>query len=209
MKQPKYSVGQTLQLLRPTLYDETKGEVTEVEKMFKRIDKYSGHFDPDGLVTRESDIETIKLPYEFDGETLKVNYDGRIETSKLYGFAYTIKTPKMLSIYSESGLSDKLLPDPEPIQEEMVACPTCKGSKTMTTSMSVYGSKEPPKKSTIECVTCKGLGEVTVKYAEAFQKVWGKENWCSCPKDYGAYHKRTNGQDYYFCVHCDKLLQIG
>ena len=116
MKQPKYKVGDAVQMKRKTLYGETTGEITRVEKVFQEVDAH-GNFDPDGLATLESTIESIAVPYTFDGETLTVEspqmdcgniiIKARTRVSKFKGYAYSVKSPKMNTIYSEGSLKKK------------------------------------------------------------------------------------------------------
>lgn len=111
MKTPKFKKGDRVQH-QLNLYNETTSEIVEVEKVFKRLDKHTGKFDPQGLVTRESDINSIKIPYTFDGETLTVTYPKGtlnrdrdiVEVAKFYGYAYVVESPKMRSVFSESSL---------------------------------------------------------------------------------------------------------
>lgn len=119
VKQPKFKVGDTVNCSR-TLYDETEGVVTEVERVFQDINP-DGSFDMDGLATLEHTISSIQIPYEFDGETLKVHYpasvikltDGELRqnaktrTAKFKSYAYTVRTPKMNTIFSERSLKLK------------------------------------------------------------------------------------------------------
>jgi len=206
-KQPRYSVGQTLQLKSKTLYDEVQGTVSSIERKYQRISKFTGKFDPHGLTTLEGSIKSISLPYEFDGETLIVTYnDGNKETSKFSGYAYTIKTPKMNSVYSEGSLSDKLIA-PVVNNEPRVTCPMCKGKKTI--SVTVHEGKKESS-TNIECITCHGEGTCTTSKAASHEH--NKNAWCKCkdPKVWNnPRHERSGGQDYYYCRVCTKLLQVG
>lgn len=114
LKKPKFKKGDVVS--HPfNLYNETSGRIIEVERVYKRLDKYTGKFDPQGLVTRESDISSIAIPYTFDGETLTLTYPKGslhgereiVETAKFYGYAYTVESPKMRSVFSESSLKIK------------------------------------------------------------------------------------------------------
>jgi hypothetical protein len=112
MKPPKFKLNQTVKC-KPTLYGETKGVVYRIEKVYARVDD-NGNFIRGGLHTTESSIENISLPYEFDGETLKVHYPEydygnfieKVVTrvSKLKEYAYSVRTPKMNTLFSESQL---------------------------------------------------------------------------------------------------------
>jgi hypothetical protein len=116
MKEPKFKVGDEVNTPK-NLYDETSGEVTQVEKIFQEVGD-DGKFDMDGLATLEDTIQSIKLPYKFDGETLNIRIpastiklrhgemreNARTRTSKFYGYAYTVTTDKMNSVFSEISL---------------------------------------------------------------------------------------------------------
>jgi hypothetical protein len=114
---PEFKVNDKVISKKPTLYGETEGKVTEVGKIFMELDSHTGTFKRGGLATEERDIKSIQIPYEFDGETLKVHYPeddygqwiekARTEVSKFYGYAYTVKTPKMLTLFAESSLKLK------------------------------------------------------------------------------------------------------
>lgn len=120
MIEPKFQVGDEVKTPM-NLYHETFGEVTAVEKIFQEVHSggaLDGTFDMDGLATLEHTIESIKLPYKFDGETLEIRIpastiklkhgemreNARTRTSKFYGYAYTVTTDKMNSIFSEESL---------------------------------------------------------------------------------------------------------
>ena len=109
---PKFQIGNAVRMSKKTLYDETEGMISEVEKVFQELHRNSDEIDTDGLMIRESDIKNICLPYEFDGEKyLSIQYSSDITCSvnrtkkyKFCGYAYTITTPKMSSIYPEKSL---------------------------------------------------------------------------------------------------------
>jgi hypothetical protein len=113
MKQPKYKVGDKVRMTSKNLYGENEGEITEVEKIFHELDR-NGEFKVGGLTTLESTINSIRLPYTFDGETLTIEMPqsdlgeiiikARTHISKFKGYAYTVKTPKMNTIISESSV---------------------------------------------------------------------------------------------------------
>jgi len=77
----------------------SRGKIVKVEKLFQET-LPNGEFDWSGLMTIESSIPFIKVPYEFDGKTLIVkmpetkigNYvdNGCTRTSKFSGYGYTI-----------------------------------------------------------------------------------------------------------------------
>lgn len=103
MKAPKFKVGQKVAMARPNLYGETVGVITEIQKCYKSEDS--------GLVTFESTIKGIRLPYTFENDVLTVHYPEREDDrfiekaytsiSRFYGYAVTVKTPKMLTIIQE------------------------------------------------------------------------------------------------------------
>lgn len=117
MNSPKFKIGDRVSCPK-TLYNEYEGEIIEIDKVFQDINP-DGTFDRDGLAILESTISFCKIPYEFDGETLKVHYpssdiklkDGFIHEnaktriSKFSGYAYTVKSTKMSSVFSERNLS--------------------------------------------------------------------------------------------------------
>jgi len=114
----KYVVDDKVEMSSPTLYGEREGVITEVRRMYKRLDKYalaqgSEIFDKKGLVTFEDTIKSICIPYTFDGTYLVVDYGNEDqyikgkEMSKFWGWCYTVKTPKMLTVYSERQLKFK------------------------------------------------------------------------------------------------------
>ena len=96
---PKYKVG--LRITAKTPKGTFTGKITEVERVFKDIDPFSGGFERGGLSTRESDIASIQIPYTFDGETLTITYpeekfdggsiDSRTRTTKFYDYCYTMQ----------------------------------------------------------------------------------------------------------------------
>ena len=110
MKNPKFKVGN--KVTHPhTLYNETEGEIVEVERVYAAVYD-NGAFEPRGLQHLESTIKSIQLPYRFDGKTLEVDmpadrFNSMAVTlvSRFHGYAYTVKTPEMRSIFSEKRLS--------------------------------------------------------------------------------------------------------
>jgi hypothetical protein len=104
-KEPKFEIGDKVSMKVKTLYGETHGEVVEAEKEFLELDRF-GNFREDGLIFSEREIDSIALPYTFDGETLTIEQPQR-EYSIVYkfsGYGYTIKTPKSLTSYPENYL---------------------------------------------------------------------------------------------------------
>jgi hypothetical protein len=110
---PKYKTGLKVKLLTPSLYGETEGEIVEIERTYKTLDKWildrTGEevFEENGLVTFENSIKSIKIPYTFDGTYLVVDFgqDDKFirgkRTSKLHGIVYTIQTEKIRMVLSE------------------------------------------------------------------------------------------------------------
>lgn len=111
MKCPKFKIGDIVSHPQ-NLYKEHSGEIVEVDKILKKLDDYTGNFEIDGLCMKESDLDLIKHPYTFDGHTLIITipagiYNSKKEEKRVYkehGYAYTIKSPLMLSIFSEKDL---------------------------------------------------------------------------------------------------------
>lgn len=99
---------------KKTLYGETEGVIVAIGNLFKVVHPGTNTFDSDGLVTDESTINSISLPYEFDGETFTVHYPEAdygtwirkafTDTSKFYGYSYDVRTKKMLTMYGEKSL---------------------------------------------------------------------------------------------------------
>lgn len=116
MKQPKFKVGDSVKMRTKTLYGEKEGVITRIEKVFSEVYE-DGTFNSDGLMTLESTIDSISIPYTFDGETLVVEYPetdygsfimkARKRVSKFSGYSYCVKTEKMNTIYPERSLSKK------------------------------------------------------------------------------------------------------
>lgn len=117
MKEPKFKIGDAVRMSSPTLYNETEGVITGIERKLKKLDSHCLErgvevFEDGGLVTLESSINSISLPYDFDGTYLRVTYpkgtlnrDRDVVTvSKVFGYSYVIKSPKMNSIYPEKSL---------------------------------------------------------------------------------------------------------
>lgn len=100
MKKPLYEIGQEVTFVDK--YHRThKGEIINIEKTYKEVES-DGSFMEGGLVTLESTISSIALPYQFDGEALKVEFPeskygdyvqmAYMKESRFYGYSYTIKT---------------------------------------------------------------------------------------------------------------------
>jgi hypothetical protein len=103
--EPKFSVGQRVRMVRPNLYGETEGVIVRVERNFKS---------ESGLVTMESTIKSIQLPYRFNGERLEVDHPeqdlgGFIQkaythVSVFSGYSYCVEAGSLRSIYPERAL---------------------------------------------------------------------------------------------------------
>lgn len=119
-KKPKYNEGETVTMKSPNLYGEKVGVISRVERIYKEVDRFTGKVDPHGLATMEGTISSMSVPYEFDGETLVIKYpDGRERKSIFSKYGYTIKSAKMNSLYSESGITREL-PKPEQVGEYFI-----------------------------------------------------------------------------------------
>lgn len=91
----KFSIGQNVKLLKPDLYGETTGKVVAVTRVYQTVFE-DGTFDMDGLAYAESEFDCFAVPYECDGQTLKVtNRDGKITIAKLKKLTYDVETSKM------------------------------------------------------------------------------------------------------------------
>lgn len=110
---PKFQSGDKVSLLSPALYGETEGTVIESERTYQATyDWNDTEIDEDGLRIRESDIDIISIPYDFDGETLTIHYppnptlyrDGKRKVYKLHSTSYTIDTGRIHAIYPEEAL---------------------------------------------------------------------------------------------------------
>ena len=113
MKQPKFKIGDNVSMRRKTMYGETEGEITAVDREF--LETYSnGSFNSRGLMQSERHIETIKLPYTFDGETLTIEHPQRdfgtfilkavTMVYKFKSYSYVVKTPRINTLYLEGSL---------------------------------------------------------------------------------------------------------
>lgn len=97
--QPKYKVGDRVGI-PVDLYGGREGVITEVQRGYQVIYD-NGEFDMDGLLNLEDGLESMSVPYSFDGMTLKVkmpraDYGKWIqkaytEVSKFYGYFYSDK----------------------------------------------------------------------------------------------------------------------
>jgi hypothetical protein len=113
----KFEIGNDVVTKKPTLYNETEGTITEVTRMFKAVCPYTGKIDRAGLCILEQEIVSMSVPYELDGDVLKVHMPERdygtwVQKAQTHvyvfnGFCYTVKTPKMNTVYSEKTLKLK------------------------------------------------------------------------------------------------------
>lgn len=115
VKDPKFQAGDKVSMRKATLYGETSGEVVEVRRVYQRVCPHTRSIDPRGLVTEESHIDMIKIPFERMGQNVfAVHYPERdygtwvekakTEVSVFCGYSVLVKTPKMLTVYSEKSL---------------------------------------------------------------------------------------------------------
>lgn len=114
--QPKFKIGDRVRA-RSRHDGEVEGEITEVDRTFMTIDPQSGRFKTGQMAsaTFERDIESIVLPFEFDGETLTIHYpemkftggsmDPHTEVSKFHHYSYVVKTPKWNIVFPEPSLA--------------------------------------------------------------------------------------------------------
>tara|TARA_R110000868_G_scaffold94947_1_gene261424 strand:- start:330 stop:692 length:363 start_codon:yes stop_codon:yes gene_type:complete len=110
---PKFEIG-TEVLHAPDLYGMTRGTIYNIDRIFQEIDPRTGQFDLRGLATFESTIKFTAIPYEFDGETLTVHFPesgfggwtekAKTQVSKFYGYAYSVRSAKMNTVWSERQL---------------------------------------------------------------------------------------------------------
>lgn len=116
----KYKIGEQL-VVTDGYYKDKTVKVIHIGKMFKETDERQ-NFVYDGLVTFESDINSIQLPYTFDGHILVVDFPEEIfdnfkreayrKTSVFYDYYYDVRViePEPLSQLvriSESQLKRK------------------------------------------------------------------------------------------------------
>jgi len=109
---PKFKVGDKV-IHKPDLYGKIEGEIIEATRVYAAVD-LAGNFIKNGLRIMESDISSIKLLYEFDGETLIIHYPaGRLSATeftkvyKFYSYNYVVTNSKMTSIFSQRALKLK------------------------------------------------------------------------------------------------------
>ncbi len=96
-KKPKFHIDDNVE----SIIDGKDGVIKEIRRIYSEV-TIEGKFKKNGLVQFEDNISSIALPYEFDGETLKVHYpEGDFGTwirkpftmvSKFIGYAYVVKS---------------------------------------------------------------------------------------------------------------------
>ena len=84
----------------------------------------------------------------------------------------------MTDISKQAGRAFRKHPPPvfETESEELVACPTCKGSGTNKVTMSTWGSSKPESVSYLKCRDCQGQCTVTQERATYLKDRWAR--WC-------------------------------
>jgi len=107
-KKPKFKVGDKVVMRSKTLYNETEGIITEIDKLYAET-RSDGTFEPRGLYIAESTIGSIQLPYTHEGDTLTVTYPGNYRRVKYVfkKYSYCVETPKMKTLYPEGSLKLK------------------------------------------------------------------------------------------------------
>jgi hypothetical protein len=128
---PKFKVGDKVSMKTKTLYGETEGVITHVERTYQRCDEH-GNPEPRGLNSLESMFYIPKdktlhdkpwqshgnkdITYEFAGPNMIIgrwhNGGSGFGGNKVFynvctKISYTIKTPQMNSIYPERSLKLK------------------------------------------------------------------------------------------------------
>lgn len=92
---PSFQIGDSVKLLLPDLFGEILGKVTGYTKVYQTVFP-DGEFDMSGLAYAESEFDCFAVPYECDGQTLKItNRNGKVTTAKLFRMAYDVQTAKM------------------------------------------------------------------------------------------------------------------
>ncbi len=112
-KQPKFSIGNKV-FCKPTLYGETEGVITDVDRYYTEVDE-ENNFVRGGLSHFEHNLNNISLPWKFDGYTLEIYYtpdphlyiNGKTKKSKFKGYVYTVKSEKMNTLFEEKSLKLK------------------------------------------------------------------------------------------------------
>jgi len=113
MKQAIFKIGDKVSMRRKTLYGETEGEIVSIQRTYQETWE-DGSFRYEGLCHLENDIKSILLPHTFDGETLTIDYPQRdfggfikkanTHVYKFSGYSYSVKTLRVLTLYSEKTL---------------------------------------------------------------------------------------------------------
>jgi hypothetical protein len=100
--------------------------------------------------------------------------------------------------------------------ENLVNCPTCKGTGKISITFSELGSKKPPEIILINCRDCDGAKQVTPQQAKSiirFTKEY-ENAWCKCgnPSKRSNFHPngiKNCSKHCYTCADCKKITQIG
>ena len=92
---------------------------------------------------------------------------------------------------------------------DMVKCPTCRGTKKVTSTIETMFDDTPDEVYQVECVTCDGTGEVSQELVDAMN-----DFWCTCGHKGGTTffddgeNERCN-KHCYACNDCGRLVQVG
>lgn len=115
MKQePKFKITDKVKHPKD-LYKDTQGEIYGIEKMYQECYSHDDMtFDPEGLTQLGSHIHNIQIPYTFEDDVLRVTFPEadygsfimkeRTNVYRFSGYAYSVKSPQMNSLFSESSL---------------------------------------------------------------------------------------------------------
>lgn len=88
-------------------YGSKEAVIERVERGFKECNERTGEFYSDGLLTLESTIKNICIPYDFDGETLKVHHTDHTRVARFNKFYYTVRVLELnqLVLLSEQSFT--------------------------------------------------------------------------------------------------------
>lgn len=109
---PKFHVGQTVKLIKPTLYDEYEGVIEAFDELYAAPGRQGARYQLSTLSSfkftyKQIDDQTIELYYSGELLTnLRRNFPNHpeIKTIKFREYGYDIRTSKMLSGYPEKLL---------------------------------------------------------------------------------------------------------
>jgi len=120
---PKFKLNEKVKCPK-TLYNETSGIITKIDRMFKKTYN-NGEFMDGGLVLEESHFDSTRKDYKpklVDHDTFVLSvpketfefWNGNVrskqitpahkEVYKFYGYSYTVETPKMNTSFLERSL---------------------------------------------------------------------------------------------------------